>query len=196
MVNRMRVVSSLLTTAWLAACSSARPCTIESWGTMREVLREGHSEARVALAGLGGPGVVGVGALADLAGEVTIVDDRVLVARADGASCRVDMPRPDDHASLFVRAEVDAWLDFPLLDCASYEDLDRAIAARLAQLGRDPTMPSAVRIHGRATNVAFHVIAGSCPIANPDGPSPWRFQGPLDADRTRSASTSRTPRAG
>ncbi|MFO1076418.1 MAG: acetolactate decarboxylase [Planctomycetota bacterium] len=179
-MRRAVVVLPLLAICWFAACQTAPTSTVASWGTMREALHDGHSEGRVDLAGLGGPGVVGVGALAGLAGEITIVDDRVLVARADGTACRVESPGPGDRATLLVRGVADSWLRFPLPDCETYDDLEHAIAARLAELGRDPTAPSPVRIRGRAPDVAYHVIAGACPIAHPEGPPPWRYRGPLD----------------
>lgn len=171
----------ILVAGALQACSVADTSgRVTGWGTMREALREGRSEARVALAGLGDDGAIGVGALAGLRGEVTIVDGRVLVARASGTECRVADAEPGVAATLLVRAEVDGWQEHGLPDCATYEELEAAIARELARCGFDRRRPTPVRIRGRGRHVGYHVIAGSCPIADPDGPEPWRFAGTID----------------
>ena len=63
-------------TLWLLASGCAATAREDAgvcnWGTIREVLREGRSEGRVELARALGPSSVAVGALADLAGEITV----------------------------------------------------------------------------------------------------------------------------
>ncbi len=171
-----------------AACSTpprvAAP-KVQTWGTMREVLREGRSEGRVMLAELGRRNVIGVGALAGLAGEVTIVDGRVLVATADGPVGEDAAPTMNavrdtvagEQAALLVLAEVKHWEAIALPDCASYEELEVAIAAQLRERGHFLTDPVPVRVRGVANQLELHVIAGACPIATPDGPAPWRYAG-------------------
>lgn len=164
------------------AAGAGGPPAVESWGTMREALRLGRSEARVSLDGLAADGAIGVGALAGLAGEVTIVDGRVLISTAGAGdrSCVLREAPGGAAATLLVRAEVDHWQERSLPDCASYDALEAAIAAALRANGFDAATPTPVRVRGRASRVAFHVIDGACPIADPDGPAPWRFDGAID----------------
>lgn len=168
-----------------AACAGTPPGTeVRSWGTMREVLRLGMTEGRVELGQLGERVSVGVGAMAGLEGEVTILDGRVLVARGAQSAAAAPPVRDaavGDSAALLVVAEVGAWEEVPLVDCGSYEVLEAAIAAQLRARSLDPTEPQPVRIRGRAAHLALHVIAGACPIADPGGPRPWRFAGPVGA---------------
>lgn len=155
--------------------------SVRSWGSMRETLREGKSEARVELAGLAGGGAIGVGALAGLAGEVTIANGRAFVATVDGNECRVtDSPDDGAAATLLVHARVTTWRVYPLPDCSTYGELESAISAELEKQGFDPTIPTPVRVRGRASHLEYHVIAGACPIADPTGTPPWRFSGALD----------------
>ena len=149
-------------------------------GTMRHALRDGHSEGRADLAELGARGAIGVGALARLGGEVTILEDRVLVASADGDDCRVRQADAGDSATILLYAKVSSWQEHSLPDCASYAELEAAIAEVLVKLKKDPKQPIPVRIRGRAPRIDFHVIRGACPIANPTGPAPWRFAGKVD----------------
>lgn len=160
----------------LAACHSTPPKVV-TFGTMREVLREGHSEGRVLLAGIAGPHTIGVGAMENLLGEITILDGRVLIAEAGANACSLREARSGDRAALLVLAEVPAWQESSLPACASYEELEGLIARRLTELGHDLSQPVPVKVHGKATLLGVHVIAGNCPIANPDGPAPWRWSG-------------------
>lgn len=167
----------------LSATTSCRvparpaPVSVTTWGTFHEVLASGHTEGRVALTGLATPGAIGVGALAELAGEMTIVDGRVLVAKPDGQECEVTGAGPGDRAALLVLAEVERWQEHELVDCSSYAELDAAIARELERWGFDLNEPTPVRVRARAPHVELHVLAGACPIAHPEGPPPWRFAG-------------------
>ena len=179
-----RTQLSVMILAALGACAPLRPDTdiaVQSWGTMREVLRRGRSHARVELADLAKHTTIGVGALAGLAGEVTIVDGRVLVATVDDSGCRVRDAQAGDAATLLVLAEVARWQELPLPDCRNYRELDAAIASALEAAGFDRRKPTPVRIRGRGERIGYHVIAGACPIANPSGPKPWRFVGALES---------------
>jgi hypothetical protein len=175
----------LVATACVAPAPAGTPPTpaISTWGTMREALREGRSEPRVALQGMGTPGAVGVGALAGLAGEVTVIDGRVLVATAPATptdACEVREADASDHAALLVLAVVPAWEEHEIGPAPSYESLEAAIAEVLHDRGLDPASPIPVRIRGEANDLSLHVLAGACPHADPGGAPPWRWSGPSD----------------
>ena len=146
-------------------------------GTMRAVMKLGQDEGRLSLSDLGAPGAIGVGALAGLAGEVTIVDERVLVSKMG----QLEEDAHNHAATLLLYTVVPAWQEHPLPDCTSYAELDAAIAARLQEQGFDLRTPIPIRIEGRGDHVEYHVIDGACPIASPSGPPPWRHTGPLQA---------------
>lgn len=185
----MKLVVTFAAVWLIAGCAGRSTSTdpvptsvpVRIWGSMREALREGQSEARVELAGLAGGGAIGVGALAGLAGEVTIANGHAFVATVDGDACHVtDAPADGAAATLLVHAPVTSWRVYPLPDCPTYGDLESAISAELERQGFDPTIPTPVRVRGRASHLEYHVIAGACPIADPTGPAPWRFSGSLD----------------
>ncbi len=189
-----QLLRGALASATIAVVSCARPVVIppievSSWGTMREVLRDGDSRGRVALDGLASSTCVGIGALAGLAGEVTIVDGRVLVATADTGAREGDAPSgarvgeaaPADSASLLVLAEVPAWTEVPLGTVPDYAALDDAIARVLRERQAAMSEACPVRIRGRASHLELHVIAGACPIAHPDGPKPFRQTGAVES---------------
>lgn len=165
----------------VAGCGAApQSFEVSSWGTIREALREGKSEGRVRLDEVVTDRTVGVGALAGLAGEVTIAGGRAWVATVEGESATVAEAEPDAEATVLATAEVPAWRQVAAPDCASYRELEDVVRGRLLDAGFDLSEPVPVRIHGRAPRIDLHVIAGNCPIANPAGPPPWRYSGAMD----------------
>ncbi|MFM1816848.1 MAG: hypothetical protein RLZ98_3543, partial [Pseudomonadota bacterium] len=97
--------TSYLGTAWivmLASCASS-PQEIEQYGAMREVMREGKTEARVTVCDVASDAsMFGVGALEGLGGEVTIDAGEVWVSRVDAGKPVTTGPRcmPADRATL------------------------------------------------------------------------------------------------
>ncbi len=165
----------------LASCTATPPApSPRAYGTMREVLRMGQHQGRVTIAETTGPQTVGVGALAGLQGEVTILDGRALVAERRGEAAATRPAREGEQAALLVAAEVAAWVASDLKPCADYADLEAQVRTALLDRGFDPSAPTPIKVVGRAPRLQMHVIAGACPIATPDGPSPWRFDGPAE----------------
>jgi acetolactate decarboxylase len=145
---------------------------------MRDVLRNGNTQARVNLSDvIATPGGVAVGALAGLGGEITIVDGEVWVARSTGSGAKMSGPdvQGGDCATLLTVSHVDAWVEVPLPQGGAGAGLATAIAAAAKRQGLDTAQPFPFVIEGELTELDAHVIAGSCPIANPDGEAPWKF---------------------
>lgn len=159
----------------LVGCTASPTPVVRTWGSMRQALKLGQSEARVIPTEVVGPHTIGVGALAELAGEVTVVDGRVRVAEglAEEPGCS-RAATSADAATLLVLADVDTWIEFELPACADRSTLEAVALQHLRELGRDPSNPTPLRVHGQATALDLHVIAGSCPVATPAGQAPWR----------------------
>lgn len=155
----MRVV--LLLVLLLAGCTT-RPWNgeVSRWGTLREVLRDGDTRGRVRLDEVQGRGTVGVGALRDLEGEVTLFEGRVWVARPDERGEITAGQRDGDEAAFLAVADVPRWSD---LRTDGPSDLG-ALESRLATLadGRE-TMPFVVE--GELRELDAHVLNGACPFA-------------------------------
>lgn len=141
-------------------------------------MRNGQSEGRVALLPFDAKSSIGVGAMAGLQGEITIADGKVLVATVNNGVATVRQAKANDQATLLVVEDVAAWQDFPIGDCSSYDQLEQRIATQLRSSGRNLTVPTPIRVRGNFERLQVHVIAGACPIANPTGPKPWRYDGP------------------
>jgi hypothetical protein len=179
--------------AALAGCSAPRggwDLTVGRWGTVREALRDGHSEARVVVGDVvGSPHALGVGAVAGLQGEITVLDGVVWVSRGE-ANGSVENARSDGkgvEATLLALARVDRWRSEPLAassDRAALEsDVQRALER--AGLGKLPCVPFVVR--GDLTGLRGHILRGACPNS-PAEPPPGSLP-PVELDLPRARAT-------
>lgn len=147
---------------------------------MRDVMREGKTEARLSLAqAIEEPHVFGVGAMEGLAGEVTIVDGNVWIASVvDGAvQTRGPIPAAHDAATLLTHASVPNWAIIEIALPANAQTLERVIAEAAAMRGMDVDQPFPFLFKGPVTRLDLHVIDGFCPVGGTPAPGagePWR----------------------
>jgi len=168
-------LAPLLAAVALAACRSStgpeHPTrwdgNVARWGTVREVLRNGDKSAKVALdEKVIGPAGVGIGALADLAGEIAVVDGVAWVARTQpGGGVSAGLATAGEQAALLFLSQVPAWRGRELkrdLDFVQLEPFLRSMASQ-AHLDTLEAFPFVIR--GRVESLQSHVLAGRCPYA-------------------------------
>lgn len=156
-----------------AVCALANGCAagwdgrVERFGTLREVLRNGETQGRVAVAEVEcRPGAVGLGALAQLVGEVTIVDGVAFPAQADiDGTILSSGTWPGARAAFLAVAAVSRWQSVPIDRAVDLDALEALIAgaAERTGLGRHDTIPFV--IDGEFTTLRAHVLVGRCPFA-------------------------------
>ncbi|HIG85864.1 MAG TPA: hypothetical protein EYQ25_02365 [Planctomycetes bacterium] len=168
---------SLANCVTAALTREAAPFGFRAWGSMREVLRNGKTEGRVKLSVLNDPAMIGVGAMAELSGELTIDWGVPHVVAASGDQVTFLTPGDGAQATLLALAKVPAWEEYSLPAISSLEELESIIAATAKEQGIDTGAVPAIpfRVTGRFEGLCLHVLNGSCPIANPEGPEPWRL---------------------
>ncbi len=144
---------------------------VEVHGALREMMHEGRTGPVVEVSrATGSPDTVAVGALAGLAGEVTVLDGEAWLSYAeeDGTARTVRTRTPSDSAALLVvgRLPNAQWVtleeDLPLAALA-----DR-IAALAQARGVDTSRPVPFSIEGPLQDLAWHVVDGR---KLKDGPS-------------------------
>lgn len=160
--------------ASLAASCSPAP-SIQQFGAMRAVMREGQTEPRAALVMYESPNLFGVGAMSGLDGEVTIDDGSVWVSRVEDDGLATTGPEAERgaFATLLTVGFAKDWEQSTLATPSDGAAIEQAIAAlaSVAELPADG--PLLVAIDGHATQVGVHVVAGACPHARPDAEA-WR----------------------
>ncbi|HEX6884682.1 MAG TPA: acetolactate decarboxylase [Planctomycetota bacterium] len=161
-----RVVLVLgLATSCAAPGGAAWSGELASWGTLRAVLRDGEDQARVTLAEVARDDVYALGALAELAGEITIVDGDVWITRGDPETPATTCGSPGDAAAaLLFACEVRAWRAFPIEHDIAPDELDAFVERCALRAGLDTTRPFPFLVEGRLTDLALHVVAGECPL--------------------------------
>jgi alpha-acetolactate decarboxylase len=191
LISLGRVWSALCSLVAFAGCSAPQggwDFSVGRWGTLREALREGRSEARVVVGDVvGSPHALGVGAVAGLQGEITVLDGVVWVSRGD-ASGSVVSERGDGRgveATLLALARVDRWRSEPLASSSDRAALEADVQRALEHvgLGKLPCVPFVVR--GELTGLRGHILRGACPNSPAEPPPGAQPALELDLPRAR-----------
>ena len=141
---------------------------------MRAVMREGQSQPRISLREASiDPTTVGVGALAGLAGEITIDHGEVWVTRFVDGKAVTTGPAcvAADEATLLSIGALRNPTTTLCEEVVAGTALEDAVARALRAAQRSDTTaslsPSLFMIEGTATSLRAHVIAGTCAHADP-----------------------------
>jgi acetolactate decarboxylase len=137
---------------------------VQVHGALRAMFHEGQTGTTVTLDSLlPDRDVYAVGALSDLAGEITILAGHAFLSRPDGAgSARTEeVTTSDAGATLLVAAEVDAWQLVSTPRPIPFDQLDEAIAELAVSAGLDPATRIPFLMEGEFDDLRWHVIDGS-----------------------------------
>lgn len=169
-----------------AAPQSPATARAEQIGAMRDVMRDGRTEARVRLRDLpAGSATVAVGALEGLSGEITAVDGEFWVTRVQDGQPRTTGPRlaGRDAATLLTHAAVPGWRSRDIQ--AGGRELAQLVREEATRAGVDLDEPFPFVIETTTADLKVHVINGHCPMSGlPEtaGTTPWRWSGSTATD--------------
>ena len=156
---------AILLAPLLAACGgeSAAPRELLRVGTMHEAIGNGEDRGRIRLDTLEArQHLYGVGALAGLDGEITLLDSRAVVTRvAEDGSLR-PAGTTDAQATLFLGQVVPAWTGHRVEEAVPPEAVDDAVATAAGEAATGD--PFVFLVEGSFRDVRLHVIHGACPI--------------------------------
>lgn len=139
---------------------------VRVWGALRAVMHEGKTDGNVAIASVvPGPHAYAVGALSGLRGEITILDDDVVVSFGEpGGTVRTPAaPPPGEMATLLVRATVPAWSDHRVDRSIDTRHVSEEIEKIAKDAGLDVEQRIPVVIDATAKSLDWHVLAGQGP---------------------------------
>jgi acetolactate decarboxylase len=142
---------------------SALGDSVNAFGSLHAVMMENDTSAVIDLATLTPDSTLyGVGALAGLAGEITIAAGAVHLARPDdtfGVRETVN-DTSGAWAALLVVARVKAWQDVPIEAPIPFEELEKRVGEMAAGAGVDVAQPFPFLIEGPMRDLKWHVIDG------------------------------------
>lgn len=158
--------SLLLIPLLFASCGGLAPLEVRHFGALREMMHEGRIESRVSTDRfLPDAQLQGLGACAELDGEITIVDGQLHVARPRGAGEAEFLSAPGSEigaeAALLVVSKVARWRSVNIVETLStQEELASFVAQAADEFGVELTKPFAFRVSGRASSLDLHIIDG------------------------------------
>jgi alpha-acetolactate decarboxylase len=162
--SRPEVTLALFGRLWPESGARAWDGEVRVHGSLRAMFHEGKTGATVTLGAMLPDGdLYAVGALADLAGEVTIVGGKVYLSYPDGeglARCETTS-RTDAAATLLVAADVPEWRSVVTGRAIPFEDLDEEIARIAASAGLSRVERFPFLVEGTLQDLEWHVIDGS-----------------------------------
>jgi len=144
-----------------AAWAASLPFDFVHHGNFQRMMHTGDTTGQVALAALPlQAGTWGVGATADLKGEIVQIDGRLLVSPGSDAQGRVRPPQDGEQAVLFAGGRVQTWQDVAVprdMDASAFEAF---VQDQAKMLGIALEQPFVFRVEGRFPHLLWHVVTG------------------------------------
>ncbi len=152
---------------FLAGCAIPEPVsspgTVRTWGSLREALRDGQTQARVDVTDIANSSLVAVGAVAGLDGEITIVDGACYVSRVRGG--KIQTVRSNHvSATILFAAEVRRWKAIEVTEDVAPAAFEAFVTKCAVAAGIDTVDPFPFIVEGELLAMDVHVLAGECPI--------------------------------
>ncbi len=152
------------------------PGPVRVWSSLSE-LKSGKTGPTVALAEVPtGPGMVGVGSLSELRGEVAVVRGTTWVAYAlsDGTTRTMRLERDRESATFLAVASVPSWHDDMVSAPLSLDQLADEVERRATRLGLDRSAPIPLTVDGTFSDIRLNVVNG--PAIGSDQPNDERLR--------------------
>jgi alpha-acetolactate decarboxylase len=135
---------------------------VRVWGDFSRLMHTGDASAQVVLADAGiGQGDYGVGALAQMRGEIWVWDGRALVSRGHDEAGRTEPPREGDAAALLAVVRVKSWREVPVPRDLPQPEFERFVLERAQALRIDVQRPFAFAVRGPLAALTWHVVTGA-----------------------------------
>jgi len=137
--------------------------SVQVYGALRAMFHQGQTGPTVSLDTiLPDPELYAVGALADLAGEVTVVAGKTWLSYPDGESARIEIPaRPEAEATLLAASRVASWHTCRTRKTIHFEQLDDKIARLALESGMSLDERFPFLLEGVFEDLHWHVIDGT-----------------------------------
>lgn len=137
------------------------PFNLAVSGNFKQMVHRGDVSAKVPLSSISrSAGTYGVGALADLGGEILVWDGRVLVTLGASASGSTQPPRANDQATLLVTAQVKSWDEIQLLRDMTQKEFEKFVIESAVSKNLDTRKAFPFLVRGEIADYEWHVVIG------------------------------------
>jgi len=143
---------------------SALAQELTAFGNFQHVMHTGETAGIVDLADVPStPGHWGVGALAEMKGEILLYDGQLLISRVYDGKTRILPASDGEQAVLFASGEVTQWHKVALPVAMDSLALSDFIEKQAEALGLSAEQGFPLRLPGTFTSLAWHVVTGNAP---------------------------------
>ena len=141
-----------------AVWAEAQPAVVVH-GALKNIMHEGDLSAKTDLMIFDAtPHIYALGAVADLKGEIIVVDSRPYVSSVQDDTLQVKNTL-DADAALLVYSQVKAWTSHPVPpELTTYDGLEALVPERAVEHGIDTAQAFAFMLTGMMKKVDWHVI--------------------------------------
>ncbi len=138
-----------------------RPFNLTVYGNFKKMVHTSDTSGKVALASIPrSVGSYGVGALADLTGEILIWDGEVLVTSGDAISGATQPPGIGDQAVLLITAHVKEWSETLVIHDLTQQEFEQFVINSAHSKSIDINKPFPFIVLGEALDYTWHVVTG------------------------------------
>lgn len=144
--------------------------TVQIHGALRAMMHQGQTGQMVKFDTLlPDASLYGLGALTDLAGEITIIDGVAYLTFASGEhDIRSEVSTaPTGSATLLATGRVNSWIEITITEDIRFEDLDARVAALATEAGVATDRRLLFLVQGTVRDLQWHVIDGTRLAAGP-----------------------------
>jgi len=144
-----------------AAAIAAEPPLVKDYGSFLGMLQRQDYAPKVPLKeAIAGPGWYAIGALADLRGEITVLDGRVLLSFGKSMDGKIGQREAGEaQATLLASAKVEDWHSISIPRAMNQNELHAFILDQAAASGLAADRPWPFLIRGDILDYRWHVIA-------------------------------------
>ena len=159
----IRVVTFLLAVSLTLGLTSgfAQLADFQHFGNFKRMMHTGDTAGQVELSKLSQvAGTWGVGALAELKGEIIQVDGKLLVSLGTDPKGKVQLPSPYDSAALWASDKVMHWKQISVPGDMNQLQFEKFVSDQAASSNLDLGQPFAFRVTGNYSHLIWHVLTG------------------------------------
>ncbi len=136
----------------------AKPPEVKVSGAMKNVMMNGDLSAHADIDTLNKTHLYGLGPVAELKGEIMILDGKVYTTAKDSTKF-LNQQNKVSKAALLVYSNVEKWRAISInLTINSYTELEKLVETTAKDNGYDTELPFAFKINAAPVKVAYHVI--------------------------------------
>ena len=141
--------------------AAQRPFNLTVYGNFKKMVHTSDTSGKVDLASVPrSAGTYGVGALADLTGEILIWDGEVLATSGESVSGATQPPGIGDQAALLVTVQVKGWNETLVIHDLTQQEFEQFVINTAHSKGIDINKPFPFIVLGEVTDYTWHVVTG------------------------------------